>query len=122
MPGATGSAVLLAPVVFFGSVPFGLAPAAIQRMTPNPMRAQATAFYLFVINLVGMGLGPTAVALVTEKVFQDPGAVGRSLLWVGLAADSAAILFLGLGLKPYRRSVDDHLRLDRNAAGSQTAA
>jgi len=119
MPDATGAAMLLAPAVFFGSVPFGLAPAAIQRMTPNPMRAQATALYLFAINLIGMGLGPTAVALVTEEVFQDPGAVGRSLLLVGLAADSAAILFLWLGLKPYRRSVEDHLRWDREGCGER---
>ena len=122
MPDATWAAVLLAPAVFFGSVPFGLAPAAIQRMTPNPMRAQATALYLFVINLIGMGLGPTAVALVTEKVFHDPRAVDRSLLLVGLAADSAAILFLWLGLKPYRRSVEDHLRRGREAAGNESAA
>jgi hypothetical protein len=122
MPDATLAAVLLAPAVFLGCVPFGLVPAAIQRMTPNPMRAQATALYLFVINLMGMGLGPTTVALVTEKVFQDPGAVGRSLFLVGLAADSAAILFLWLGLKPYRRSVEDHLNWDGEAAGNDSAA
>jgi MFS family permease len=122
MPDATGAAVLLAPAVFFGSVPFGLAPAAIQRMTPNPMRAQATALYLFVINLIGMGLGPTAVALVTEQVFHDPRAVDRSLLLVGVAADFAAILLLWFGLKPYRQSVGDNLHREQEAAGNESPA
>lgn len=100
------AAAMLAPSIFFGSAPFGVAPAAIQRMMPNAMRAQATAVYLFVINLIGMGLGPTAVALATDRVFRDKAAVDRSLLLVGLAADSAAVVLLWLGLRPYRRSLD----------------
>jgi MFS family permease len=60
------AAVVLAPAIVFSSAPFGVAPAAVQRMMPNAMRAQATALYLFVINLIGLGLGPTAVALVTD--------------------------------------------------------
>ncbi len=106
MPRGPWAAAMLAPSIFFGSAPFGVAPAAIQRMMPNAMRAQATALYLFVINLIGLGLGPTAVALVTDRVFHDKGAVDRSLLLVGLVADSAAIVLLWLGLKPYRRSLD----------------
>ncbi len=106
MPSGPWAAAMLAPSIFFGSAPFGVAPAAIQRMMPNAMRAQATALYLFVINLIGLGLGPTAVALVTDRVFHDKAAVGRSLLLVGLAADSAAVVLLWLGLKPYRRSLD----------------
>jgi MFS family permease len=106
MPRGDWSAVLLAASIFFSSAPFGVAPAAIQRMMPNAMRAQATALYLFVINLIGMGLGPTAVALMTDRVFRDKGAVGLSLLAVGLVADLIAVVLLGLGLKPYRRSLD----------------
>jgi MFS family permease len=100
------AAALLAPAVFCSSAPFGVAPAAIQRMMPNPMRAQASALYLFVINLIGLGLGPTAVALVTDRVFHDPGAVGSSLSLVGLVADSTAVVLLWLGLGPYRRTLD----------------
>ncbi len=122
MTDATLAAVFLMPAVFFGSIPFGLSPAAIQRMTPNPMRAQATALYLFVINLIGMGLGPTAVAILTDKVFQNPAAVDRSLLVVGVVADSLAILFLWFGLKPYRRSVEYHLSSEFAQTGNESAA
>jgi MFS family permease len=105
-PSANAAAALLVPVVFFMSMPFGVAPAAIQQMMPNTMRAQATAFYLFVINLVGIGLGPTIVAALTEDVFRDKQAVHLSLLVVGAVSYTLAIFLLAVGLKPYRRSLD----------------
>ncbi len=106
VPSATWSAVLIAPAMFFSSMPFGVAPAAIQRMMPNTMRAQATAVYLFVINLIGMGLGPTAVAALTEDVFQDKKAVHYSLAIVGTISQAIAGILLCAGLKRYRRSLE----------------
>jgi MFS family permease len=105
-PSAGWAAICLVPVTVFLSSPFGVAPAAIQQMMPNTMRAQATALYLFVINLIGMGLGPTAVAVLTEDVFRDEKAVNLSLLLVGVLSFAAAAVLLWLGLKPYRRSLD----------------
>lgn len=105
-PSGRWLAVLLFPVVFFASMPFGVAPASIQRMMPNTMRAQATAVYLFAINLIGMGLGPTVVAVLTEHVFHDPTALHYSLLIVGAAAHSIAAVLLWIGLKNYRRSLE----------------
>ena len=72
-PMASGgwAAVMVAPAVFFGALPFGLAPAAIQQLMPTIMRGQASAFYLFVVNLIGLGLGPTVVARLTEDAFHD---------------------------------------------------
>ena len=89
---------LMVPALFASGMPWGAAAAAVQEMTPSPLRAQATAVYLFAINLIGLGIGPSAVAYVTERVFRDDAAVGRSLAWVGLAAHvlAAAILFAGL--------------------------
>jgi MFS family permease len=97
---------LLVPTVFFLSMPFGVAPAAIQEIMPNAMRGQASAVYLFVVNLLGLGVGPTAVALVTDYVYRDDQAVGYSLLIVTAAAKLAAVALLWLGLKPYRESLE----------------
>ena len=77
------------------------------------MRAQASAFYLFVVNLIGIGMGPTAVAMVTDYVFRDDSAVRWSLLVVGIVTHVGCIASLGLGLKPFRAS------LDRMAAASR---
>jgi MFS family permease len=105
-PSGNVVAALLVPVVFFMSMPFGVAPAAIQQMMPNTMRAQATALYLFVINLVGIGLGPPIVAALTDYVFHDAQAVHLSLLGVGAVSFALAIVLLWAGLKPYRRSLE----------------
>jgi MFS family permease len=106
MPDATWAAVLVTPAVCFSSVPFGVAPAAIQHMMPNTMRAQATAVYLFVINLIGMGLGPTVVAALTEDVFHDKQSVHYSLAIVGGCSQTVAGILLLAGLKRYRRSLE----------------
>ena len=99
------AAALLAPMFFFGSMPFGLAPAAIQQLMPNTMRGQASALYLFVVNLIGLGLGPTLVATLTQDVFQDKNAVHLSLLVAGVSAQVCAAVLLWRGLKHYRRSL-----------------
>lgn len=100
------TAYILVLTVFFTSMPFGVAPAAIQRMMPNTMRAQATAIYLFVINLIGMGLGPTVVALLTTNYFEDVNAVHRSLQIVGVGSYVVASILLGVCLSNYRASLN----------------
>ncbi len=68
-----------------------------------------SAIYLFVVTLFGLGVGPTAVALVTDFVFADDMALRYSLLLVTLAAVLGAVVLLGIGLKPYRASLE-HLK------------
>jgi len=102
----------LAPAVFFLGMPFGAAPAAIQEIVPNRMRGQASAVYLFIVNLIGLGIGPTAVALITDYVFADDMAVRWSMLIIAGAANTAAFAVLWLGLRPYRETLQ---RLQQSA-------
>ena len=95
---------LLAAGTFFFSMPFGCAPAGLQEIVPAEMRAQASAIYLFVINMVGLGLGPTAVALATDYIFKDDMAVGYSLLLIGTVSLAISATLLRLGQAPYRES------------------
>ena len=106
MPNGNSAAVVLIPTIFLTSLPVGLAAAAIQEMMPNVMRGQASALYLFVINLIGLGLGPTAVAVMTDYVFHNDNAVNYSLLILGTLAHLGSAALLWAGLKPYRRSLD----------------
>jgi hypothetical protein len=51
------------------------------------MRGLVTSAYAFVLTSVGMGLAPSVIALVTDRLLQDPTRVGVSLGWVcGLSA------------------------------------
>ena len=101
----TLAAVLMVPAVFALGMPFGAAPAAIVAIVPNQMRGQTAAVYLFIVNLIGLGVGPTAVALVTDYVFANDLALKWSMLIVGTAANLAAIMLLWAGLKPYRETI-----------------
>jgi MFS family permease len=112
----TLAAFLMVPSVFALGMPFGAAPAAIVAIVPNQMRGQTAAVYLFIVNLISLGLGPTAVALVTDYVFADDAALRWSILIVGTVANLAAIAFLAAGLKPYRETVRrsrDHVHATR---------
>jgi MFS family permease len=108
------AAWLLAPAAFLTAAPFGVAPAAIQQIMPSAMRAQASAVYLFVINLIGLGVGPTAVAMTTDYVFRNDQAVNYSLLIVTTLAHIISSVLLWVGLKPFQASLD---RLKTWAAG-----
>lgn len=99
------AAALLIPGAFLLGMPFGVAPAGVQELMPPNMRGQATAVYLFVVTLVGLGIGPTAVALCTDFLFQDDKAVGWSMLLVCGTAQVIAVFVLWAGLKPFRESI-----------------
>jgi len=113
-PSGNWATLWLVPACMCAAAPFGIAPAAIQQMMPNPMRGQASAVYLFILNLIGLGMGPTAVALCTQYVFGRDEAVNYSLLIVTVAASAIAALLLWSGLKPFLRSLE---RLTAWAAG-----
>lgn len=96
---------LVAVTSFCISMSIALAPAALQSVTPNGLRGQMTALYLLLINLVGMGGGPTLVALCTDYGFGDELAVRNSITIVTVCAASISAVLLALSLKPYRRLI-----------------
>ena len=85
--------ICLAGAYFFLAMPLGAAPAAVQMIAPATMRAQLSAFYISAINLIGLAIGPTAVALFTDYVFRDEG-----LVHLSLAATAAVFLPMAIFL------------------------
>ncbi len=92
--------------MFFASMPWGVAPAAIQEMMPATMRGQGSSVYLFVINLIGMCLGPYVLAVLTTRVFTETTGVREALLYLGTTCHVIAGILLWIGLKHYRRSLE----------------
>jgi hypothetical protein len=95
----------VALVQFIVSLGIGPGNAALQIITPNQMRGQVSAMYMFIFNIVGYGLGPTAVALFTDYVFRAESALRYSLTAVSAIMAPLAVLVVWYGLKPYGRSV-----------------
>ncbi len=58
--------------IFFLAFPQGLPAAALQVMTPNPLRAQMSALYFFIGSLIASGIGPMLPAMLTDYVFKEP--------------------------------------------------
>ena len=77
--------------------------AAIQSVTPNRLRGQMTFLFLFIMNVVGNGLGPSIVPWFNDHVFGEQG-IGTSMVVMGLMCGVPAILAFWLNLKPYGRA------------------
>jgi MFS family permease len=95
-------AVLLAVVNFFAAFPWGAASAGAAQIVPASMRAQGVALYAFVTSLVSAGLGPTAVAAVTDYVFHDDAKLPYALSIVTGVGMTVAILLFAFGRSAYR--------------------
>ena len=91
----TLAAALLVPVNLFAAMPWGPASAAMAEVMPARMRGQGAGVMLLVVNLVSGALGPTAVALATERLFGGPASLryGLSLVTaVGMAIAASLLL------------------------------
>lgn len=57
---------LYLPGIFFSSFYLGPSMALVQSLSPLRSRAMASAILLFVVNLIGLGVGPQSVGLVSD--------------------------------------------------------
>ncbi|WP_329606599.1 MFS transporter [Paraburkholderia polaris] len=105
MPDARLAFVLLFVSVFGLGIAQSAAPAAIQAVVPNRMRGQAIALYLLLAGLLGIGLGPTAVALVTDHVFHHDGALRYAVACTAAPAALFGLWLISSGVKPYARTL-----------------
>jgi MFS family permease len=81
--------------------------ASLMMVCPNQMRGQITALYYFVISLLGLTVGPSAVAIVTDFVFKDEAMLRYSLALTCGVACVLAIVVLSYNLKLYRAAVEE---------------
>ncbi|HXP27942.1 MAG TPA: MFS transporter [Steroidobacteraceae bacterium] len=107
---------LLFVTVFSLSIAQSAAPALIQGVVPNRMRGLAIATYLLLAGLLGIGLGPTLAALLTDYVFKDSSALRYSLAICAAPTALLALWLIGSGLKPYEASI---VALRANATGDE---
>ncbi|MBN3777087.1 MFS transporter [Burkholderia sp. Ac-20345] len=102
-PGAIGTLAAAAVTVFFFTLPTACMAASLQLVAPSRMRGLVGALYSFFAQLIGFGLGPTLIALVTDRVFGNPKMVGDSIGIVCTLAAALATWLLFTSLPHYRR-------------------
>ncbi len=106
-PNGATSLLLFAGMSFFNSSWLAVFGGSLQLIVPNQMRGQTTALTLLVTSMVGFGLGPTAIALFTDKLFHDDLALRYSLAYVAAVTVPLAILFFRISERSFGRAVQD---------------
>jgi len=98
--------------VAFGTVAFILqvattstAPAALNDLAPNELRGRLSAIYLLATGVAGIGLGPTAVALITDHVFGNDLGVRYAMPLVAAPCLLVAAALSWMGRRLYSNSV-----------------
>jgi MFS family permease len=79
--------------------------AALQTIVPNEMRGQVTAMFLFLFTMIGIGIAPTVVALITDYVFRDEQSLRYSLASMHAVLAPLAAFVFWRGLTGYGRAV-----------------
>jgi len=102
--GGSAMVVMGASYLVAGFAP-GPQNAALQIITPNEMRGQVTALFLFIFNIFGSGLAPFVIGLVTNYVVKSEAKVGESIMLTASVLGPIAVAIMWAGLKPYARSV-----------------
>jgi len=99
--GALGFAV---PAALMGAMYLGPTFAMAQGLARPRMRALVSAILLFVINLVGLGLGPQVVGLLSDSLAPRYGveSVRYALLWVVLVGAAWSTLHYALAARTLR--------------------
>ncbi len=105
MPTPELAVAMLGAQFFFSMFVPGPLNAALQIITPNQMRGQVTALFLFVFNVVGFGIGPSFVAGLTDYFFHDEAMLRYSLVVTGALMGSASVVTIWSGLKGYGEAV-----------------
>lgn len=100
---STTSTFLLMAVAIFGSnMGFACAASAVQRMFPGSMLGLAAGVYYFISNAIGIGVGPTAIAAMTDYLYVDPEMTRYSLSIVGGTSRALAFVLALAGFWAYR--------------------
>jgi MFS family permease len=106
-------AALLIPDPFWSTVAFGCSSffaiagavpqnAAIQRVAPNDMRGQVTAFYLFMFTFFG-AMGSWFIGAISDHV---TGNLGNAILLTACTVLPLAAYLMFRAIKPYREEVE----------------
>lgn len=100
MPTGEWAMVVYVPSILGGAMASACGAAAVVHIAPNQVRAQATAIYWLIINVVGLFLGPTSVGILTD-LMGDPNMLKYAMAIMPFIVGVPAVLLIAWGLKHY---------------------
>jgi MFS family permease len=93
--------------------------AALADVTPNELRGKTIALNAMLITLVGLGVGPTLIAMITDYVLHDESQLRWSLVMFSAVVSPLAALVLWRALPAYRRVALEAEQWTHDAPGVQ---
>ena len=107
-PDGRTALMLSLPGSFLGGMYLGPTFAMTQSLVPPHMRATASAILLFVINLIGLGLGPQAVGILSDLLHGEFGIESLRYAMLSTVVIFAAwsVLHYALGARTLERDLD----------------
>jgi MFS family permease len=76
---SSASTVMVAALSFLTTIALGVLPSAQQSIAHSRVRGITAAMGIVMVNLLGMGVGPVAIALYTDRVLCNERLIGQSL-------------------------------------------
>jgi len=81
-------------------------PATLTLIAPGQIKSQATSIYYLFIGVFGQLIGPPPVGLLTD-LLGDPGKLRYAMTIEAVTAGGIALVLVALGMRHYRRCVDE---------------
>jgi MFS family permease len=85
-------------------------------VTPNQIRGQVMALYLFIFTVIGQGLSPVITGATTQYLFTSPDDLRWSIMLLHVVFLPASLVITWLGWRPYREEVERLNRTDPQTA------
>jgi MFS family permease len=96
--------IAISSICFHGYV--ALSPMIVSQVTPNQMRAQVSSMCLFVVNMLGLGVGPSLPPLFTKLFFHnDKTMIHWGLIIAVLFSSLIAAWLYASGRKDYKQKL-----------------
>ena len=92
------------PANIFGTMWIGPAGSIVQDLAPPAMRATATAVFIFILTMIGLGAGPQTVGILND-IIGTPDAIRYSLLGVAVSTSLLSAVFFWLTGKTLERDI-----------------
>lgn len=107
MPTAFLALLCMSIATYLGQVSVGVTTAALIEITPNEMRAQLLSIMLFMVNILGLALGASVIAALTDFVFGYDDALRYSISLASAIIAPTIVIILWRGLRHYRSCAEE---------------
>ena len=98
---------LMVPTMILTTAASSVQGTALQLMTPPRMRGRIVALYLLVVTLVGMGIGPLMIGVLSDHVFTSKTGLASAMAVVALTGLIVASLILGAVRGAARATIEE---------------